>query len=458
MQANFKGVPMKYEVIVIGGGPAGLSAAMALQTKYPQKKILLIREEEKGMVPCGMPYIFGLLKYNVDADVKPHAPFMKAGGTFIADTVTEINREAQFIITQNNETISYDKLVIATGSEPMIPTFIKGYDNPNIYYIKKSYSYMSELAPVLKAAKRIAVIGGGFIGLETADELASDSSKEVTVIEMQEHVLSLAFSKPFSMQAEVALAERGVNVRTNTSLQAVSQEGDDTVLTFNDESTLAVDVVIFALGYKPQVSLAKKAGLGLNRFGAIVVDNFMRTEDENIVAIGDCAKKRDFFTRKESNAMLASVAGAESRYVAENLFEISSVKNSLGTIRVFGTVLHEVAFGVAGINAKEASLENMDIVLGTFVGIDKHPAKIPGAKKVEVHLTVLRKTGTIIGGEISGGVSVGEMTNVLSMAIQSQLTIYDFYTYQMGTQPLLTAGPTVIPLMKAAEHIIRQLS
>ncbi len=448
---------MKYDVIVLGGGPAGLSVAMALKAKYSNKSILLIREEEKGMVPCGMPYIFGKLNYDVDADVKPHGQFIKIGGVFMVDTVTEINREAKFVLTKNNDAISYEKLIIATGSEPMVPKFIKGYDNPNVYYIKKSYQYMVKLAKVLKPAKRIAIIGGGFIGLETADELASDSDKEIAVIEMQDNVLSLAFSKPFSQKAEEALSKRGVKVLTQTSLQEVEQKGTDTILHFNDGSNLAVDAVIFALGYRPRVDVAVKAGLPVNRFGALIVDNFMRTDDENIVAIGDCAKKRDFFTRKDSNAMLASVAGSESRFVAENLFEVTSIKNSLGTIRVFGTVLNEVSFGVAGITAKEASMENMDIVMGTFTGFDKHPATMPDTNKVEVHLTVLRKTGTIIGGEISGGATVGEMINVLSMAIQSQLTIYNFYTYQMGTQPLLTAGPTVVPLMKAVENIIRQL-
>ena len=448
---------MKYDVIVLGGGVAGLSAAVSLQNKYPNKKIALIREEEKGMVPCGMPYIFGQLNYDVDADVKPHAPFMKAGGTLFVDTVTKIDRAEKFVVTEENGSLQYDKLIIATGSEPIIPTFIEGYDNPNVYYIKKSYAYMSKLAPVLKSSKRIAIIGGGFIGLETADELASDSEKQITVVEMQDHILSLAFSEPFSEKAEDALKERGVKVLTKTMLQSVSQSGDDTILNFKDGGHLAVDTVIFALGYRPVTEIAQKAGLSLNRFKAIVVDNFMRTEDKDIVAIGDCAKKRDFFTRKESNAMLASVAGAESRYAVENLFDITSVKSSLGTIRVFGTVLNELAFGVAGVTAKEADMENMDVVIGRFSGIDKHPAKLQGVNKVEAHLTVLRKTGTIIGGEISGGQTIGEMINVLGVAIQSQLTVHDFYTYQLGTQPLLTAGPTVVPLMKAAENVIRQL-
>ncbi|MBN2618056.1 MAG: FAD-dependent oxidoreductase [Spirochaetales bacterium] len=447
---------MIYDVVVIGGGPAGLSVAMTLKTKYKMKSILLIKEEEKGLVPCGMPYIFGKLNYNVDNDVKSHKPFLDAGGELLLDKVTLLNRDEKSIRTVSNKIISYNKLVLATGSDPLIPTFIKGYDNPNIYYIKKSYNYMKEIAPKIKESKSVAIIGGGFIGLEVADELASDKEKEVTLVEMQENVLSLAFSKTFSEKAESVLQKHCVNILTSTGLLEVEQVEDNQVkLHFSNNSSIIVDSVIFALGYRANTQFAKDAGLSVNKFGALNVDNFMRTQDSDIVAIGDCAKKRDFFTRKDSNAMLASVAGAESRFVAENLFTITGIKNSIGTIRVFSTVLNGLVLGVAGITEKEAASENMNVVIGKFSGLDKHPEKLPDANRVDIHLTVMKETGAIIGAEISGGQTVGEMINVMAVAIQSRLTIHELYTYQIGTQPLLTAGPTVTPIMKAIENTIR---
>jgi len=452
------GVLMKYDIVVVGGGPAGLSAAMALKTKYRNKSLMLIKQEEIGLVPCGMPYIFGKLNYNVDADVKPHKPFIDAGGILLIDTVTSLVREKKEINTKNSGVIEYDKLLLATGSDPLIPKFIKGYDNPNIYYIKKSYNYMKDISPILKISKRIAIIGGGFIGLEVADELAHDKNKEISLIEMEENVLSLAFSKFFSEKAEESLEKNGINILTNTKLLEVKQNINDIQLNFSDGESLCVDAVIFALGYRPNTQFAKEAGLTLNKFGAINVDNFMRTDDKDILAIGDCAKKRDFFTRKDSNAMLASVAGAESRFVAENFFEVCSTKNSIGTIRVFSTMLNGQVFAVAGLTEKEATEENMDVTIGKFTGYDKHPRTLPGTTKITIHLTSMRKTGAIVGAEITGGQSVGEMINVLAVAIQSRLTIYELYSYQIGTQPLLTAGPTVTPIMKVLENTIRSKS
>lgn len=445
----------KYDVIVIGGGVAGLSLSVALANKHSDKSILLIREEEKGLVPCGLPYIFNKLKQNVDNNVKPHQAFIKAGGHFLVDTVISIDKSLKTIKTETKE-LEYDKLIFATGSIPLIPKFIKGYNSKNAFYVKKNYAYMHELVKKVQASKRIAIIGGGFIGLEMADEIAVDKNKKVTLIEMQKHCLSFAFSKDFSVKAEKVVEDKGVTIMTSTKLEELIDGDNGTRLIFSDKKELEVDIVIFSLGYVPETTIAKNAGLELNNFGAIKVDSFMQTLDSSICAIGDCAHKRDYLTGKESNAMLASVAGAESRLLAENLFVITALRNCFGTIRIFSTSINGNVFSSAGVTETEAVSKNIKVFSVEFNGKDRHPAKLEDTSDVTVKLTIMKGSYHIIGAEISGGISVGEMINVIGIAIQAKLNIYNFYNFQIGTHPLLTGGPTVYPLIKAVELAIRK--
>jgi pyruvate/2-oxoglutarate dehydrogenase complex dihydrolipoamide dehydrogenase (E3) component len=447
----------KYDIVIIGSGVAGFSLATALVKKYKHKSLLLLNEEEQSLVPCGIPYIFGKLNYDVNADIKSSKYLIDSGCVFLADKVKSVDKDNKCLETAFSSKYYYDKLIFATGSSPLIPSFIKGYDNPNVYYIKKSVKYTTELIPVLQKAKKIAIVGGGFIGLEVAEQLALDKSKQINVIEMQNNCLSAAFSPTFCSKAEEVLKNNGIVILTNKKVTAIEQIGNSTNVVFSDKEELLVDIVIFSLGYKPNTSIAESAGLVLNKFGAIDVDSFMRTDDQNIFAIGDCAKKRDFATGKDSNAMLASVAGAESRFLAENLYRINSVKNSLGTIKVFSTSLDGHVFASAGITEAEAEKENISIFTGEFRGYDKHPMSLPGTSEVFARIHVMTETAYIVGAEISGSVSVGEMINVIGTAIQARLTIYDLYTFQFGTHPLLTGGPAVTPIIKAVENAIEKI-
>ena len=149
--------------------------------------------------------------------------------------------------------------------------------------------------------------------------------------------------------------------------------------------------------------------------------------------------------------MLASTACAEGRIAGMNLFKLSAIKTFTGTIAIYSTAIGDYAFGTAGITEADAKKEGFDIVTGLFEGMDKHPGKLPGARKQTVKLIVARESGIIIGGEAMGGVSVGELTNLIGFIIQSRTNIYALLITQIGTQPMLTGSPAAYPLMKAAE-------
>jgi len=176
----------------------------------------------------------------------------------------------------------------------------------------------------------------------------------------------------------------------------------------------------------------------------------MRTETPDIFAVGDCAQKHDFITRKPCCTMLASTACAEARIAGINLFKLFAIKTFSGTISIFSTMIGDTAFGVAGITEAQAINEGFDIVTGVFEGMDKHPGTLPGAGKQLVKLIVGKESGVILGGEVIGGSSVGELTNTIGIIIQNRMNINSILTSQIGTHPLLTASPAGYPLLKAA--------
>jgi len=157
-----------YDVIIIGGGPSAIITGLTGRKQNPDKSFLMIKEEEKGLVPCGIPYIFHDLG-DVSKNMMGPAPFVAAGGEVLIDTVTEVSIKEKTVRTKSGAEIAYDKLVFATGSVPLIPTFIKGYDLEGVEYIKKSYDYIKTLKEKTDKAQNIVIIGGGFIGVEVAE-------------------------------------------------------------------------------------------------------------------------------------------------------------------------------------------------------------------------------------------------------------------------------------------------
>jgi len=310
--------------------------------------------------------------------------------------------------------------------------------------------YIDEMQSKLKDCKKIITIGAGFIGVEISDELIK-AGKDVTLIEKLPNILSLAFDEYISVKAEAILKERGVNIITGTGVtEILGTEKVEGVLLENGEK-IEADAVILSMGYHPNTELAKNAGIKINEKGFIIVDEYMRTDDDNIFAIGDCAEKRDFVTRKTSPVMLASTACAEARIAGMNLCKLSAIKTFSGTISIFATAIGNNGFGVAGLTESVAKQENFDIVTGFFEGIDRHPGTLKDTHKQSVKLIIGKESGVILGGEVSGGLSIGELTNTIGIMIQNRMTINSLMTAQIGTHPLLTASPAGYPLIKAAE-------
>ncbi len=444
----------KTDVLVIGG-TSGMVAAITGKSNYPDKDFLLIRQEQQMVVPCGIPYIFGFLESS-EKDIMGDAGLNKAGVPIKVDEVLSIDRENKVCRTNDGTEIGFDKLVFATGSLPVVPKWLKGTGLENVFTIPKNKVYLDAMMTKLHDCKNILVIGGGFIGVEVSDEL-NKSEKNVTLVEILPHILGLVFDKEIALKAEKILQSRGIKIETGSGVKEILGDGKVNGVLLNNGNHIEADAVILSMGYRPNAVLAAESGLEINAKGFIRVDEYMRTDNPDIFAIGDCAEKRDFATRKLSGVMLASTACAEARIAGMNLYKLSALKTFNGTISIFSTVIGDTGFGTAGLTESAARKEGFDIVTGTFDGIDKHPGTLPGTHKQFVKLIVAKEYGTILGGGIIGGSSAGELTNIIGFVIENRMTINSILTAQIGTHPLLTAPPTAYPLIKAAEVVAKNI-
>jgi len=440
----------KTDVLIIGGSAAGLTAAITARRHYPDKKILLIRKEQLVPIPCGIPYIFGTVG-SPQKNLIPDTPLEKNNVDFVIDGVTEIDPEARTVTTESGETVGYDKLVLATGSLPMMPP-IPGFEKENVFPVYKDVPHLEHMQTMVSSSKRIAVIGGGFIGVEFSDECNKEGSHEVTVLELLPHCLQLAFDQEFCEEAEKLLSSRGVRIMADRKVTAIEGNGRATKVKLADGSALDTDMVVVGIGTTANVELAKNAGLRLGPTGSIWVNRTMRTSNEHISACGDCAEKFSFFGGIPSKLKLASIASSEARIAGANLFGIQ--RESVGTIGVFSSAIGDTAFAVAGMSENFARSQGYDVITGKAEGPNRHPGMMPGAAKQTVKLMFEKRTKKLIGTQMMGDWAVGELINVASACIQHGMTIDDIACFQMGTHPALTASPVVYQFVNAAESAL----
>lgn len=446
----------KTDVLVIGGSAAGMVVSLTGKSAYPEKSFTMIKKQKDVMVPCGIPYIFGTLDSS-QLNIMPVDNMMdKAGVTSLVGEVVAIDKAAKSVRLADGEIIEYEKLVLSTGSTPVIPGWLKGGDKKNVYTVPKDRIYLDEMKEKLAGCRRVVVIGAGFIGVEFSDEFAKHGH-EVVLVEKLSHILALAFDPELSEKIETLLKDRGVNVRTGTGVTEII--GEETVrgVKLENGDVIEADAVVLSMGYLPNSGLAKDSGIYVDESGFIAVDEYMRTHEPDVFAIGDCAQKRDFVTRRRVPTMLASTACAEARIAGMNLYSLNTVKTFSGTIAIYATAIGDTGFGTAGLTETTARAENIEVLTGLFEGIDRHPGTLPGAHKQTVKLIAASNSGVIIGGEVIGGLSAGELTNVIGMIIQNRMTINSLLITQIGTHPLLTSSPAAYPLIKAAEIIDKKM-
>jgi NADH oxidase (H2O2-forming) len=448
------------DVVVIGGSAAGIAAAITARRHYPEKSIILIRREEKVLIPCGIPYIFGTLgkpENNLITDSVLQSNNIEL---IISETLElhakELDPKGKKVVLANGESVLYDKLILATGSSPAVLP-IPGFDKKNVYTIKKDVKHLQNLLDALENVKDLVILGCGFIGVEFADECKKNRDINVTIVEMLDQCLQIVFGEgacKCCQEIEDYLTGKGITIVTGTSIVEILGDEKITAVRLSNGQEIKADALIVGVGVSPNVELARKAGLATSKAG-IVVDTTMRTSDPNIFACGDCATKFSFFTGQPSTLRLASIATTEARIAGANLYEIS--RKNPGALGVFSTAVGDLTVAIAGVSEKGAKQCGFEVVTGEAEAPDRHPAGMPGTSKMWVKLIFNKVNGELIGGAVKGGPSAGELINAISACIQNRMRANDIAIFQIGTHPAVTASPIAYPLLTVAEIALKKM-
>ncbi|HPN56818.1 MAG TPA: NAD(P)/FAD-dependent oxidoreductase, partial [Candidatus Omnitrophota bacterium] len=285
----------KIDVLIVGGGPAGVVSALTVKEYYPSKNVLLMKDIADGVIPCGIPYMFASLN-NPEENKLGMASLEKNNVKIVVDKALKIDRKNKVVETVNQDKYYYEKLILAVGSTPIVLP-IKGIEKQGVYSIYKDLGYLKNIINKVKQCKNVLVIGGGFIGVEFADELSKLNGIKVSLVEMLPHLLANSFDEEFSAMAEIKLKKNGVRVLTNTRVDEIIGVDKVERVRFSNGEEQDFDGIILGVGSKPNVELATGAGLEIGQCKGILVDEYMRTTgDKDIFAIGDCSCKRDFYT------------------------------------------------------------------------------------------------------------------------------------------------------------------
>jgi len=327
---------------------------------------------------------------------------------------------------------SYDKLILSPGATPIMPR-IEGISNKNVFTVRNipdAVKIKERLA--LSQSGHAAVIGGGYIGIEAAENL-KHAGFDVTIIEMADQVIApLDFE--MACQVQTYLRKKGIRLHLSNGLKSIDEKNGKLSLTLENlpGRDLAVDIVIVAVGVRPDTGLAKDAGLALSDSGAIMVDQHMLTSDKNIYAVGDAVEIQEYVTGARGSIPLAGPANKQGRIAADNICGLcSKYKGTQGSavIKIF-----DMTVAMTGISEKTAARQNLacDKV---YTLSPSHATYYPGAKEMSVKTVFEKETGRILGAQIVGFEGVDKRCDVLAAAIRAGLTAGDLTELELCYSP-----------------------
>lgn len=444
--------------VIVGGVAAGMSAATRLRRNDESREIVVLeRGDHVSLANCGLPYHLGgtiadrddlLLqspeglrdRFRLDVRVRHEVQRIDRAGR----TVTMLN-----LRTDQVSEIGYDELILATGAAPVRPP-IPGIERAHVL---RDLADMDAIMATLDRATSAVIMGGGFIGLELAENL-TQRGIAVTIIELADQILAPLDPEMVAPVAE-HLRRHGVRIRTGVSATGIRADS----LVLDDTTTVPADLVIAAIGVRPESTLAREAGLAIGERGGVVVDGHQRTSDPHIFAVGDVAEKIDALSGGSALVPLANTANRHGRLVADVICGRSTTaRPALGTavVGVFGMIA-----AATGSNEKRLQATGH-----AFRAIHTHPANhagyYPGAQPMALKLLVDPNTDAVLGAQAVGGHGVDKRIDVIATAMRGGLTASDLADLELAYAPQFGSAKDPVNMLgmiadnvAAGEHTVQ---
>ncbi|MBS1509181.1 MAG: FAD-dependent oxidoreductase [Bacteroidetes bacterium] len=429
---------MKY--IIVGAVAGGASTAARLRRNDEHAEIVLFEKGEYiSYANCGLPYYIGEVIKKRDAlFVQTAAAFNKRFNidVRVKSEVVSIDRVNKTVTvfdhnTQTEYKESYDKLVLSPGADPVRPP-LPGIDMDGIFTLRNvtDTDFIKTYVDERKSGKAV-VVGGGFIGLEMAENL-HQLGLDVSIIEMGNQILA-PIDFPMAAIVQQHIRAKGVDLRLNTSVTAFQNKlGHINVLLSNGEEILA-DVVILSIGVRPDTRLANLAGIQTGPARGILVNEYLQTSDPSIYAVGDAIEFVSPITKKSTNTFLAGPANKQGRICANNL-AFGNTEKYNGAINTAIVKVFDMTVATAGTASKILLAEKIQHIVSTTHS-GSHASYYPGAQQMHIQIAFTPDTGRLLSAQVVGFEGVDKRMEMLSSVIKRNGTIDELMEMEHAYAP-----------------------
>ncbi len=446
------------KILIVGGVAGGATAATRLRRLSEENEVIIF---EKGQyvsfANCGLPYHISGTIDKRDALLLQTPESLKERYNLDVRVFTEvlsIYTDEKKISVKNLQTgeiylENYDKLLLSPGAEPIKPPF-EGIDSDKIFTLR-NIPDMDKIVAKTKNAQNFVVVGGGFIGLEVAENLI-EAGKSVKLVELGNQVMAPVDYDIASFVHEKA-KQKGLELLLNVGVEKFNDKGETIEVFLNNGTSVETDAVILAIGVKPETKLAIEAGLEIGETRGILVNEFMQTSNPDIYAVGDAIEVAHYINNKKVLIPLAWPANRQGRIVADNIVLGNQYKytGSLGS-----SILKFFELSVASTGLNEKTLKRFGIPYKTaIVTRGHHAGYYPGAKNMVLKL-IFDENGKIFGAQAVGEAGVDKRIDVIATAIKGNLTVYDLPEIGITYAPPFNSAKDPVNIAGyAAENILK---